>query len=155
METATLTSSTAQCRVREYRPDFDEPQGDGQQAPDLKVEWLHHFEQATCSPERLANLAVPQREPILGDWFRQGDLGFIFGARGLGKTWLAMHIARQIAEGGKVGPWKVDRPRRVLYVDGEMPLDAILQRDTALAGGTTSKMLYLQHEALFHLRANS
>ena len=74
---------------------------------DLKKEWLEHLAKATCPSSGLAQLTVPPREPILGDWFKQGDLGFIFGARGLGKTWLAMLIARRCAEGGTVGDWKV------------------------------------------------
>lgn len=119
-------------------------------APDLKTEWLGHFAKAICSSAGLAQLNVPPREPILGDWFRQGDLGFIFGARGLGKTWLAMHLARQIAEGGQVADWNVLKPRCALYVDGEMPLDGIRERDVALASGGTGEVFYLQHEALFH-----
>lgn len=120
-------------------------------AADLKAEWLGHFAKATCSSEGLAQLSVPPREPILGEWFRQGDLGFIYGPRGLGKTWLAMHMARQCAEGGQVADWKCPKPRRVLYVDGEMPLDGIRERDSALSGSLAAGMLYLQHEALFHL----
>ena len=81
---------------------------------------------------------------------KQGDLGFIYGPRGLGKTWLGLHIARKIAEGGSVANWPVNKPRRVLYVDGEMPFDEIRQRDAALAGAETDGLLYLHHEALFH-----
>jgi hypothetical protein len=117
----------------------------------LKTEWLEHLAKATCSSSGLAQLTVPVREPIMGNWFKQGDLGFIFGARGLGKTWLAMHIARQCAEGGRVGDWQVHRPQRVLYLDGEMPLDGIRGRDAALSTAPTEGMLYLQHEALFYL----
>src|SRR5208282_4234988 len=93
----------------------------------------------------------PPREPILGDWFKEGDLGFVYGARGTGKTWLAVHIARQCSEGGKVATWKVHKPRRVLYVDGEMALDGIRERDAALSTAPAGGMFYLQHEALFHL----
>lgn len=118
---------------------------------DLKAEWLAHFDKATCPSSGLAQFAIPAREPILGQWFKQGDLGFIFGARGLGKTWLAMHIARQCAEGGSVADWKAQKARRVLYVDGEMPLDGIGARDAALTTAPADGMFYLQHEALFHL----
>ena len=120
--------------------------------PDLKAEWLAHFNKAICPSSGLAQLTVPPREPILGEWFKEGDLGFIYGARGLGKTWLAVHLARQCAEGGKVATWKVHKPRRVLYVDGEMALDGIRERDVALSTAAEDGMFYLQHEALFHLR---
>jgi len=120
-------------------------------AVDLKPQWLEHLAKAICASAELANLTVPVREPISGEWFKQGDLGFIFGPRGLGKTWLAMFLARKIAEGGSVADWNVHKPRRVLYVDGEMSLDSIRERDTALSTAPTDGMFYLQHEALFHL----
>ena len=86
----------------------------------------------------------------MGDWLMQGDLGFIYGPRGLGKTWLAMLLARRCAEGGTVANWTAPKPRRVLYVDGEMPLDGIRARDVALASASDAPVFYLQHEALFH-----
>jgi hypothetical protein len=131
----------------------DTPENEMTPSPetDLKTEWLGHFAQAICSSEGMTRLNIPPREPILGDWFRQGDLGFIFGLRGLGKTWLGLYIARQCVEGGQVAGWKVHKPRRVLYVDGEMPLDEIRERDLALSSRPAEGMFYLQHEALFHL----
>jgi hypothetical protein len=131
---------------------LDTPETETPAAPaDLKAEWLEFFDKATSSPEGLAQIAVLPREPIVGEWFKQGDLGFIFGPRGLGKTWLAMLLARKCAEGGSVADWTVHKPRRVLYVDGEMPLDGIRERDAALSAVAADGMFYLQHEALFHL----
>lgn len=98
--------------------------------------------------DKLATVEVVPRESLCGTWFRQGDLGFIFGERGLGKTWLALDIARGLAEGRAIGPWPVIKSRRVLYIDGEMPLDGIRDRDSALRerdGG----LWVLSHEWLF------
>jgi hypothetical protein len=131
---------------------LDTPETETQPStPDLKAEWLAHFNKAICPSSGLAQIAVPPREPILGEWFKEGDLGFLYGERGLGKTWLAVHIARQCSEGGKVATWKVQKNRRVLYVDGEMALDGIRERDAALSNAPADGMFYLQHEALFHL----
>ena len=118
----------------------------------IEAELIEAVESATLSAAGLAALRFPPRERVLGSWFKQGDLGFIFGPRGLGKTWLAMHLAEQIAGGGKVASWSAPVPRNVLYIDGEMPLDNLLERDRALSGGKGSKVMYLQHEALFHTR---
>ena len=117
---------------------------------ELQAEWLASFDQATCSPTGLAQVTVAAREPVVGEWFKQGDLGFIYGPRGLGKTWLALLLARKCAEGGQLANWTVHQPRRVLYVDGEMPLDGIRERDTALSETSVEGIFYLQHEALFH-----
>lgn len=119
--------------------------------PDLKAEWVGKLLQATYPDKCLASIELPARELILGSWLKQGDLGFIYGPRGLGKTWLGLHMARKIAEGGNVAHWTVHKPRRVLYVDGEMPFDEIRERNSALSAGEAEGLFYLQHEALFHL----
>ncbi len=131
-----------------YKPAAAQPDA---LAVDLRPQWLEHLAKATCAASALANLTVPDRERVLGEWFKQGDLGFIFGPRGLGKTWLAMLLARRISEGGSVADWTVHKARRVLYVDGEMALDSIRERDVTLSTAPAEGMFYLQHEALFHL----
>ena len=52
------------------------------------AQWAEVLTRALRSSARLAKLEIPYREPVLGKWFRQGDLGFIYGPRGLGKTWM-------------------------------------------------------------------
>lgn len=104
--------------------------------------------QAILAADCLADIAVPQRENICGTWLRQGDLGFIFAERGLGKTWLALYLARSLAEGNQVGPWPVPKRRRVLVVDGEMPLDGMRERNSSLRAGE-GELYVLNHEWLF------
>jgi hypothetical protein len=98
--------------------------------------------------DNLADVEILPRENLCGTWFRQGDLGFVFGERGLGKTWFSLDLARGLAEGRAVGPWPVTKPRRVLYVDGEMPLDEIRARNAALRKGD-GPLFVLNHEWVF------
>ena len=126
------------------------PPGPEPAAAARQEHWKKVFDNASCSPTELAASGVLPREPVLGPWFLEGDLGFIYGPRGLGKTWLAMHIAIQIAEGGRVANWQAPKPRRVRYIDGEMPLDGLLKRHQVLSSGDNGNMSYLQHEMLFH-----
>jgi hypothetical protein len=107
------------------------------------------YERCTRVWSELETLGIPPRERVLGDWFMEGDLGFVYAPRGLGKTWLSLGMATAIANGGVCGPWQALRPRRVLYVDGEMPCEALSSRLRGMgAGGGLS---VLSHQALFHL----
>ena len=129
-------------------------EGQAQIAANPTGEWLQSFNKATSPASGLPGITVPPCQPIIGKWFKQGDLGFICGPRGLGKTWLAMLLARKCAEGASLGglaEWQIHGRRRVLYVDGEMSMDGIRERDNALSAGPAAGMFYLQHEALFHL----
>lgn len=97
----------------------------------------------------LAEIPIPPREKVLGDWFMEGDLGFIHAPRGLGKTWLSLAMATSIASGRACGPWHAQAPRKVLYVDGEMPCESL---DSRIAGlGRSENLHVLNHEVLFHL----
>jgi len=78
------------------------------------------FLDSVLSAESLESLEIPPRECLVGTWWREGGQGFLFGPRGLGKTWLSMYLARCMAEGRDCGPWSITKSRRVLYVDGEM-----------------------------------
>ena len=61
----------------------------------------------------------------------------IYSPRGMGKTFLALAIAYAAAGGGPVARWKAPSPRRVFYIDGEMPLATIQERLGAIVAGTT------------------
>jgi hypothetical protein len=84
----------------------------------------------------------------LGDFFFEGDLGFIYGERGLGKSWLGKYLARGTATREKVGPWDVHDPMNVGYVDGEMPFDMVVERLRSF-GALPDNLHLLNHEYLY------
>ena len=118
------------------------------------VSVFQEFSDAILTSDELSRIKIVPRENLLGTWFRQGDLGFVFGMRGVGKTWLAMLMARRLAEGRQCGPWPCTKPRQVLYADGEMPLDATKERDWALLEAS-GEVFYLHHEHFFQRTGQS
>jgi RecA-family ATPase len=103
---------------------------------------------SVLSETEFDNLAIADRPALLDNWFKAGDTGYIYGKRGLGKSWLALLIGRALAEGGKCGPWNAPRACRVLYVDGEMSADDLRSRNTALRE-KQGELMFLSHQVLF------
>ncbi len=77
----------------------------------------------------------PPRELILAPWLTTQSLNMIYSWRGVGKTHVALGIAYAVASGGEFLGWKADKPRGVLYLDGEMPENALYERLHALTQG--------------------
>jgi hypothetical protein len=111
---------------------------------------------------RLAGTAMPERARLIGDWFREGDLGFVYGARGEGKTWFVQRLITSAASGLSLFDWSVECPIKCLYFDGEMPgVDmqarllgmspcALLDDDgNAVDGGMSENLLTVNHEVVF------
>jgi len=113
-----------------------------------EAKWAADILAGFASSMNLSTLKIESRIVLIDDWCRVGDLGFIFAARGLGKTWLAMHLAHGLATSKDVGPWKIHQPCKILYVDGEMAAADIKFRDNAL-GNPVDSLVYLNHEILF------
>lgn len=75
-----------------------------------------------------AAVQFPQREQLLGPLLHSQDLMMIFAARGVGKTHAALSLAFAVATGGHFLKWKAARPRKVLYLDGELPGPVMRER---------------------------
>jgi hypothetical protein len=71
------------------------------------------------APELLA-AELPERAAILDPILATKSLALLYGPRGLGKTFVALGIARAAAAGESFLGWTSPRPHRVLYLDGEM-----------------------------------
>jgi DnaB-like helicase N terminal domain/AAA domain len=68
-------------------------------------------------------------------------LALIYAWRGAGKTFFNLEIAVAVATGGpKCFCWDVPAPRRVLYVDGEMPANELQDRLQKILIGRGMKM---------------
>lgn len=76
----------------------------------------------------LALMQFKMREVILGPFLHTQDLCMIFAARGIGKTHFGFGCMYAIATGGKFAKWQAPRPRKVLYLDGELPGNVIQKR---------------------------
>ena len=86
------------------------------------------------------------RELLLGPWLREGSLSLLHGPRGVGKTHLALAIAHAVATGTELFGWDVPRPRRVLFLDGEMTIHDLQRAARALPA--------TEHDANLSLIAN-
>jgi RecA-family ATPase len=74
----------------------------------------------------------PAQEPLLAPWLRKQTLAMVHAWRGIGKTHFALGVAYAVASGSAFLKWRADRPRKVLYIDGEMPGAAIKERLAAI-----------------------
>jgi AAA domain len=80
------------------------------------------------SAKELLAATFPPREQILGPWLPDKGLAMLYAPRGVGKTFLALSIAFKVATGGQMLGWKAPRPRRIVYLDGEMPAAVLQER---------------------------
>ena len=113
-----------------------------------ELNWTDALNAAVVTSCELHGLELRPRTKLLGDWFCEGDLGFVFAFRGVGKTWLALAIAQALSSGGKLGDWQAHERVKVLYIDGEMPPDLMRSRCKGLEAGSNN-LQFLNHEILF------
>lgn len=79
------------------------------------------------SVNELFIIKLPPREMLLCPFLPSQGLVSIIAKRGVGKTHVALGIAYAIATGGTFLRWTAPKPRKVLYIDGEMP--AVLMQE--------------------------
>jgi len=87
----------------------------------------------------LLSYEFPERQMLLGPWLPDRSLAMVYGARGVGKSFLTLSVALAVAGGTSFLGWRAPSPQSVLYIDGEMPGDALQTRVRALAGELPSE----------------
>lgn len=90
----------------------------------------------------------PKRPPLIGDWFREGDLGFVFAPRGVGKTWFSHMMIAALTSGEDLDDWEVPGAIKVCLLDGEMPPDDVQERLGRLKANPDN-LTVLHHQILF------
>ena len=91
--------------------------------PELKPFGLNDF----------LGLDLPPRELLLDPILPERSLAMLYAPRGLGKSWLSLSVGLAVASGNPLLRWSAPKPRKVLFVDGEMPLVALQERLRSLA----------------------
>jgi len=93
--------------------------------PDYRVFDLQEF----------LDLKIPPSEPMLGPILKEKSIDELYAWRGFGKTFVSLSMGLAVAGGGKFLKWQAPRPRRVLYLDGEMAGDEFQERLRKLKAG--------------------
>jgi putative DNA primase/helicase len=88
------------------------------------------------SADEFLSLELPARELVLAPILPQQGLMLLHAYRGIAKTLLALGIGYCIACGSQLLGWSAPKPRRVLYLDGEMPAKTMQARLAATVAGT-------------------
>lgn len=87
---------------------------------------------SVISIKRLLTIEIPPREYILSPWLPTQGLTMLHAFRGVGKTLIGMTVAVSVAGGSDALKWKAPKPRRVLFLDGEMPASVLRERFSAI-----------------------
>src|SRR5690348_8656648 len=87
----------------------------------------------------------PPRSDLLTPWLASDTAALVYGPPGIGKSFLALGIAWAVASGEGFLGWRAPRPRRVLYVDGEMGA-AELRARLALFGKLPDNLSIVPHD---------
>lgn len=79
---------------------------------------------------------IAPREYVLAPILREKETAMLHAWRGVGKTYVGLAIAFAVASGGSFLSWQAPKPRRVLYLDGEMPARTMQDRMLAIVAGS-------------------
>ena len=78
---------------------------------------------------------IPPVEPLIEGLIDKGEHMMIWSASGSGKSYFTMGLAVGMASGRGIGEWAVERPYKVLYVEGEMSKSRVIWRLRSLSQG--------------------
>jgi putative DNA primase/helicase len=89
---------------------------------------LERKDLSTISLSAFTGLTLPVRSHVMAPILPERGLAMIYAGRGVGKTYVCMGLAWAVCCGAPFLKWQASAPRRVLYVDGEMPQELMQER---------------------------
>jgi putative DNA primase/helicase len=109
------------------------------QAPVIEI-----YKPPPLRPYNLAQLLaldVKPRVQLLAPLVPEKGLAMLYAQRGVGKTHMALGMGYAVAAGGTFLRWKAPAPRKVLLLDGEMPLIVLQERLSSIVAGSDAEAL--------------
>jgi hypothetical protein len=88
----------------------------------------------------IIEMPLQPRQDIVTGVLYERAMGMIFAPRGLGKTRCAFTLADGCTKGSQFFKYGVPRQRRVLYVDGELPIIDLQNMAFEMTGGNPSPL---------------
>jgi hypothetical protein len=79
------------------------------------------------------NRDIPARDYLLGSVLCTTSRWFVIGETGVGKTLFGAELGASCAKGVGFLSWKAGRPCRVMYIDGELPVETFKERMQLIA----------------------
>jgi len=110
-------------------------EGLGKAAPATEVKGSQSPSLRVVSVADMLTMELPERRHLLTPILPEQGLIMLYAPRGLGKTWAALSMAYAVASGQAVFGWNAPTPRKVLYLDGEMPCRAMQERLASIVAG--------------------
>jgi hypothetical protein len=103
---------------------------------DPRYEHLEHNLSGIVAAEfgAFLELEIPPRTCLMSPWLPSGGLAQVYAYRGVGKTFFALNVGYAVATGGEYLGWRCPTPKRVLYIDGEMPAADMQERLRMIKG---------------------
>ncbi len=90
----------------------------------------------TITLGELVRLNLPKRRQVISPIIPVRGLAMLYAARGIGKTHVALGLSYAVSCGTSFLRWQAYEPRRVLYLDGEMPAEALQERARQMIAAT-------------------
>ena len=98
--------------------------------------------------EEFVKRNIPPREMVFSPILPSQGLAMLYAKTGVGKTFVGLMIAYAVSTGGRVFIWTAPKPRKVLYIDGEMPAALLQDRLKAIAKGMGNE---IDNSSLFRI----